>query len=158
MAHDESAFPALIAKITPSVVGIGILTPMEGNAAQLQGTGFVVGNGQYVVTNYHVVNQPLDINKVQHRVVLQGQGRRPRLHQVEVVASDPTHDLAILKLKDTSATLPTRFTVHRGDYVRPGTEIAFTGFPIGAVLGLYPATHSGFVAAITPDATPTTLG
>ncbi|HTS52679.1 MAG TPA: S1C family serine protease, partial [Burkholderiales bacterium] len=31
----------------------------------------------------------------------------------------------------------------------------FTGFPIGAVLGLIPATHRGMVAALTPIAIPT---
>ena len=35
-----------------------------------------------------------------------------------------------------------------------GTDIAFTGFPIGAVLGIFPATHQGIIAAITPDAIP----
>ena len=35
-----------------------------------------------------------------------------------------------------------------------GTDVAFTGFPIGAVLGLYPATHRGGIAAYTPVATP----
>ena len=38
--------------------------------------------------------------------------------------------------------------------VREGDEIAFTGFPIGMVLGLYPVTHRGIVAAITPIARP----
>ena len=37
---------------------------------------------------------------------------------------------------------------------KAGTDIAFTGFPIGAILGLYPATHRGYIAAITPDAIP----
>ena len=32
--------------------------------------------------------------------------------------------------------------------------MAFTGFPLGAALGLYPATHRGMISAITPDAIP----
>jgi S1-C subfamily serine protease len=40
------------------------------------------------------------------------------------------------------------------DTVREGQKIAFTGFPIGMVLGLYPVTHRGIVAAITPMARP----
>ena len=41
-----------------------------------------------------------------------------------------------------------------GDGVREGTEIAFTGFPIGMALGLYPVTHRGIVSAISPMAPP----
>ena len=36
--------------------------------------------------------------------------------------------------------------------VREGSPIAFTGFPIGAVLGLFPVTHTGIVSSITPVA------
>jgi S1-C subfamily serine protease len=38
--------------------------------------------------------------------------------------------------------------------MREGEDIAFTGFPIGMVLGLYPVTHHGVVAAISPMAPP----
>ena len=37
---------------------------------------------------------------------------------------------------------------------REGQEIFFTGYPIGAVLGPYPATHRGIISAITPIAIP----
>jgi S1-C subfamily serine protease len=38
--------------------------------------------------------------------------------------------------------------------VREGDSVLFTGFPIGAVLGPFPATHRGMVAAITPIVIP----
>ena len=38
--------------------------------------------------------------------------------------------------------------------VREGQSIAFTGYPIGMVLGLYPVTHTGIVSAISPVAIP----
>lgn len=41
-----------------------------------------------------------------------------------------------------------------GEFIDEGTNIAFTGFPIGAVLGLYPVTHRGIIASITPTITP----
>jgi S1-C subfamily serine protease len=59
--------------------------------------------------------------------------------------------LAILKL--SSALTPIKLA--RSNYVDDGTEVLLTGFPIGAVLGLYPATHRGIVAATTPDVIPT---
>jgi S1-C subfamily serine protease len=45
-------------------------------------------------------------------------------------------------------------TLGDSDKVREGERYAFTGFPIGAVLGLYPVTHHGIVSSITPDAIP----
>ena len=38
--------------------------------------------------------------------------------------------------------------------VREGEIYAFTGFPIGEVLGLKPVTHRGMISSITPIATP----
>ena len=32
--------------------------------------------------------------------------------------------------------------------------MAFTGFPLGMILGLHPATHRGIIAAITPFVSP----
>lgn len=141
----------LIKEVKPSVVGVGVSTPMESPSNSLQGTGFVIGNGQYIVTNYHVVSEPLDPEKVQHRVVFSGHGPNKIVHKADMVGFDPVHDLAILKIKTNLTPM-----VLGSDYlVEEGESIAFTGFPIGAVLGLYPATHTGIVAAITPDVLPT---
>jgi S1-C subfamily serine protease len=38
--------------------------------------------------------------------------------------------------------------------VREGERFAFTGFPIGAVLGLFPATHGAMISSITPIVIP----
>ena len=38
--------------------------------------------------------------------------------------------------------------------IREGQEFAFTGFPIGAILGLYPVTHRAMVSALTPIVIP----
>jgi hypothetical protein len=40
--------------------------------------------------------------------------------------------------------------------VRKGQMLAFTGFPIGMLLGFHPATHRAMVVAITPVALPGT--
>jgi S1-C subfamily serine protease len=39
--------------------------------------------------------------------------------------------------------------------VQEGELFAFTGFPIGMVLGMTPVTHRGIISAITPDVIPT---
>lgn len=149
-AYAQTSLVNSIKQVTPSVVGIGLMTPINGRAAQLRGTGFVFGNGQYVATNYHVVSEVLDPTIVQYYAALSGQGSNPTVHRTEIIAVDPVHDLAILKM---SSSLPA-VSMDGNVLHDPGTEVALTGFPIGAVLGLYPATHRGIIASHTPDSTP----
>lgn len=150
IAYSDNSLPQLVKQIKPSIVGIALFTPLEANAPKLRGSGFVVGNGKYVVTNYHVVAQELDPNIVQHYVALSGEGRTPKAHKMEVIDIDPVHDLAILSITDKLPALK----LASDDYVDSGTSIVMTGFPLGAILGLYPATHTGIVATLAPDINP----
>ncbi|MFT5675589.1 MAG: serine protease Do [Paraglaciecola sp.] len=140
----------MVAKVKPSVVGVGLYDALSSQSHQLQGSGFVFGDGTLIATNYHVVSKPLDPQIVQYRIVFSGTGRSPKIHRAEVVASDPAHDLAILKIQQplTAASLSS------DKFLADGSEVILTGFPIGAVLGLYPATHRGIIAAVTPDIIP----
>ncbi|MDP5130120.1 MAG: serine protease, partial [Paraglaciecola sp.] len=140
----------VIAKVKPSVVGVGLYDAMGAQTHQLKGTGFVFGDGTLIATNYHVVAQELDPKFVQYHIVFSGSGRHPAVDRAEIIASDPLHDLAILKI---SRKLPP-VTLGSGQMKDDGTEVLLTGFPIGAVLGLYPATHRGIIAASTPDVIP----
>src|SRR5205085_5154797 len=40
------------------------------------------------------------------------------------------------------------------DRAKEGEGVLFTGFPIGGVLGIFPATHRGMISAITPIVIP----
>lgn len=148
--HTYGDLPKTVEKVTPSVVAIGLFTPLEASGNQVLGTGFVVGDGKHVVTNYHVVSKILDPAIVQHYVVLSGKGRNVKTYKAEVISIDPVHDLALVKFE---GDLPA-ITLANDELLPPGKEIAFTGFPIGAAIGLYPATHKGMISAITPDAIP----
>jgi serine protease Do len=141
----------VVAKVKPSVVGVGLYDALGVQTQQLRGTGFVFGDGSLVATNYHVISSDLDPQKVQYHIVFSGTGRQPKIHKAEIIAIDRNHDLAILKL-DTH--LPPLTLAGKG-YIDDGTDILLTGFPIGAILGLYPATHRGIIAATTPDVIPT---
>ena len=136
-----------VAKVKPSVVGIGIHTPTSRPQNILRGTGFVIGNGHYVVTNHHVLPQTLDPKLLQKMAVFIGSGKTATVRQASIVAHSELYDLAILKI--SGSPLPA-MVLAEGDYLREGSYIAFTGFPIGAVLGLYPVTHRGIIASITP--------
>ncbi len=141
----------VVAKVKPSVVGVGLYDALGAQTHQLRGTGFVFGDGTLVATNYHVVSQDFDPKKVQYHIVFSGTGRNPKIHRAEIIASDKEHDLAILKLP--VALTPLNLADY--NYVDDATEVLLTGFPIGAILGLYPATHRGIIAATTPDVIPT---
>ena len=141
----------VVAKVKPSVVGIGLYDAMGTQTHQLRGSGFVFGDGTLVATNYHVISEELDPQKVQYHIVFSGTGLQPKIHKAEIIAKDREHDLAILKL--SSVLTPVKLAASR--YVEDGTDVLLTGFPIGAILGLYPATHRGIIAATTPDVIPT---
>ena len=87
----------------------------------------------------------------QSLAVFSGRGAKAKAHPAKVVRTDTEHDLALLEIQ--GVTLPA-LQLGDSEKVREGQEIAFTGFPIGMVLGLYPVTHRGIVAAITPMARP----
>lgn len=129
-----------------SVVGIGIYDPLGSPRAALHGSGFVIGDGTLIATNYHVVEKPLSEESKQHRAVFVGQGSMPETLLAKVVKIDALHDLAILKVDKKLKP----FALASDAPIPDGTEVAFTGFPIGAILGLYPATHKGIISAYTP--------
>ncbi len=147
----KAEFVDVVAKIKPSVVGIGIYTPTSRPQNILRGTGFVIGNGHYVVTNAHVLPTELDETLLQKMAVFVGSGKQSKVRMAEVVVKSALYDLAILKL--SGAALPA-MTLAKGDFKQDGSYVAFTGFPIGTVLGLYPATHRGMVANMTPTVIP----
>ncbi|TRX57927.1 serine protease [Thalassomonas sp. M1454] len=140
-----------IAKIKPAIVGVGIFTANEHPQNKLYGTGFVIGNGKYIVTNYHVLPPKDKLQNNQTQVVFSGTGKLSRVHKVKLVAESQTYDLAVLELLEFS--LPA-LKLAPEPFIPEGSKIAFTGFPIGAVLGLYPVTHQGFISSITPVIVP----
>ncbi|WP_440874974.1 S1 family peptidase [Thalassotalea sp. PLHSN55] len=150
-SHSFAELADTVAKIKPSVVGIGVHTPTGRPQNNLQGSGFVIGNGQYVVTNHHVLPELLDPALRQTMAVFVGSGKNAKVRKAEIIASSQEHDLALLKI--FGAPLPA-MKLAAEEFIREGSYIAFTGFPIGAVLGLYPVTHRGIIASITPTIVP----
>ena len=153
LAHqsDNEQFVNSVAKLKPSVVGVGVYSPLATVSQQLHGTGFVVGDGSYIITNDHVISIDLDKNIKSTPVVFVPKGRQVRTISIEAIYRDATNDIALLKIADKLT--PVNLT-QAATEIADGTAIGITGFPIGAVLGLFPATHSGFVAAITPNIIP----
>lgn len=147
--------PDTIDRVRDSVVAIGTMRAVhsEGRGVPMKflGTGFVVGNGQQVITNLHVLPSELDAEKGEVLAIFAGRGDGAKAAQATVKAEDAQHDLVLLQLEAPGLKA---LKLGEDQYLREGTELAFTGFPIGAVLGLYPVTHRAMVSAVTPYVIP----
>ncbi len=148
---DAGELSDTIKRVRPSIVAVGTYQKTRRPPARLLGTGFVVGDGSRVLTNAHVVPASMDEKNKEFLTVFIGRGKRVSVRRAKVSAADKGHDVALLKFN--GGPLPA-LKLAEDDDVEEGQEIAFTGFPIGAVLGLYPVTHRGIVSAITPIAIP----
>lgn len=147
-------FPTLadtIEKVKPSIVAVGTFQKTRRPPAVFRGTGFVIGKGQHVVTNAHVLPEKVDADKREYIAIFTGKGQTPDIREATKVAEDLDYDVAVLKISGEPLA-PLRL----GDStrVREGEFYALTGFPIGMVLGLHPVTHRAMIAAITPIVIP----
>lgn len=148
----SAALPELIEQIKPSIVVVGTYEKTRSPAFVMRGTGFVVGDGTLVATNAHVVPESLDSANGETLVIQVLSARSgPQQRPAKTAVNDKSHDLALLRIDGPA--LPA-MALQNGGAVREGQSIAFTGFPIGGVLGLSPVTHRGIVSAITPIALP----
>lgn len=151
VAGSLEELPDTVARIKPSIVGVGTFERTRRPPIELRGAGFVVGDGRHVLTNLHVIPPKLNDAKQEMLAVFAGEGEEPSVRLATQVAEDADHDVVLLKFSDEP--LPP-LTLGNSEQVREGQLYAFTGFPIGAVIGLYPATHRGIISAIMPVARP----
>lgn len=139
-------------KVKASIVAIGTVQPARRPPAKFQATGFVVAQGRHIITNAHALPNFLDTQNKETLAVFIGQGNQVESRLATRVATDPDHDLALLEIE--GAPLPP-LRLGESQRLREGQDIAFTGFPLGVVLGLFPVTHTGIISAISPVAIPT---
>lgn len=141
-----------ITAVKPSIVGIGTYEKTRSPPVNFLGTGFVVGDGTLVVTNTHVAPTSLENSKMESLIVLAARnGKEPEARSAIRIAIDKEHDLTLLKI--SGEPLPA-MQIGDSSTVRDGQMFAFTGFPIGMVLGFFPVTHRGMISSITPIALP----
>ena len=150
-AANAASLPDVIDSIRPSIVAIGTVQQTRRPPAKFRGTGFVVGNGRYVVTNDHVLPNNLNVGRKEYLAVFIGRGQNFKTRKATIIKRDREHDLALLKISGKSLAALRLGSKRK---TREGQPIAFTGFPIGVVLGLFPVTHTGIISALTPNATP----
>lgn len=140
-----------LARVKPGVVGVGTFNPTGSPRANLQGTGFAVLDGHYVVSCAHIFSKLLDSEKMETHAIFLGRDSQVTVRSAKLIATDKAHDLAVLKVDGDP--LPALKLGNSGS-VREGWQLYFTGYPIGSVLGLNPSTHRAGLAAIIPIYTP----
>jgi hypothetical protein len=111
-----------------------IVTVLSGRAADAQsfGSGFAIGDGSIVVTNYHVVKGCGDI-------------RLPDVGTATVFKSDPKADLALLKI---SKPFSTSLRLRTGRSLKLGEEIVVIGYPLRGLLSSPPTVTTGIVSSL----------
>jgi S1-C subfamily serine protease len=150
-AYATQGLPDTLDQIKPGIVAVGTYLPKRNPRAVFLGTGFAVGDGSLVVTNAHVISDKLDIEHLEQVGIFYRSNNEDRVIITTLIALDKDHDLALLKLKEGRLTpLKLGNTLS----VREGQQYAFTGYPIGMVLGLFPVTHRGIISAISPIVIP----
>jgi serine protease Do len=145
-----------IERVKASVVAVGTFVRTRTPAFQFLGTGFAIGDGTLIVTNAHVLPALLDPASMEALAILipmrAGDAKdQVQVREVKQIAVDKDSDLALLRMPGPA--LPA-MKIREAAGVKEGQEVLFTGYPIGAVLGPFAATHRGMISAITPIAIP----
>ncbi len=136
LATLNEAFRTVAERVTPAVVFIQIETGRSGNERSFQfdgnemdrfmprpqrsvGSGVILNSEGYIVTNEHVVAGARTINVTLHD---------KRQYEATIVGSDPSTDLAVLKVEEEGAPFPT-VSLGNSDALRVGDWVVAVGNP-----------------------------
>jgi serine protease Do len=143
--------PGLIGGMKPSVLPVGTFNATDSPRFGFRGSGFVVGDGTLIATNFHVLPELVRSDgPTQLAVLVIRNAQEGTVRRVRLVASDRARDLALLQLEGEALTP----LVLEQAPAREGQSIALMGYPIAGALGYSPVTHHGIISAITNAALP----
>ena len=148
----RAGLPEVVQRLKPSVLPVGTYGATDSPRFGFRGTGFAVGDGSLVATNFHVLPDNAGAEGGPQIVVLTSRTESVgQLRHARVVATDRVRDLALLQIE--GAPLPPLVLAEPGE-AREGQAIALMGYPIAGALGFAPVTHHGVIASITVAALP----
>ncbi len=124
----------IAAKVVPSVVTIEATS----SAGAGTGSGVVLTEDGYVVTNTHVVTLDGATGDAAIRVTTSD----GRVYDAEVVGLDPMYDLAVIKLTDAEGLTPIEFADSSD------LNVGDSAIAVGAPLGLANTVTTGIVSAL----------
>lgn len=144
---------ALMARARVSVLPVGLYNPLNSPRFAFRGSGFVVGDGQLLLTNVHVLPEASTTSLTPHLAawLARADGSGGDARPLTLLRLDRRHDLALLRIEGDA--LPA-LTLAPSAAVAEGLEIALIGFPLGGVLGFSPVIHRGIVSSLTTIALP----
>lgn len=141
-----------LARIKPSVVMVGTWQKTRSPAFRATGSGFAVGDGTLIATNAHVIPATLDQARLETlAIAVSDAAGRIGIRTAKERAIDREHDLVLIEF--SGDRLPA-LRLREADDVREGENYAFTGFPLGALMGFHAATQRGMISAIAPVVLP----
>jgi S1-C subfamily serine protease len=149
---EAADLPSLIATAKASVLPVGTYNATSNPRFEFRGTGFVVGDGTLVATNFHVLPDGAEAANGPQMAVLGARvGGESPVRWARVVVTDRLRDLVLLQMEGPPlATLK----LAEAATAREGQSIALLGFPIGGTLGFSVVTHRGIIASLTTVALP----
>lgn len=127
---------AAAAKATPSVVTIGVVSGSSSGS----GSGIILDSQGHILTNTHVVTLDGQSTKASIEVQLSN----GTVREAEIVGTDPTSDLAVIKI-DTSGLELTPATLGDSDKLNVGDA----SIAIGAPLGLENTVTDGIISTLS---------
>lgn len=154
---------SVVERTSPAVVGIMRFNHNRTVPSSLVGTGFVIHNGRYIITNAHVLNPKGRVKKTKTSFFALTQdvksksdigNARTKRHRLQLVDTAEAYDLALLTFQEKDVSFPALKIVGAGQVSPAGRAVYSIGFPIGGVLGPFPAVSTGIVSAITPSLSP----
>jgi serine protease Do len=150
-APGQGGLPQVIAGAKASVLPVGTFNATDSPRFGFRGSGFVVGDGTLVATNFHVLAPGAEADSGPVMMVLVGSGASAQGRRAKVVATDRPRDLALLRIEGPPLAA---LALEEGGKPREGQPIALMGYPIGGTLGFATVTHRGILASITTAALP----
>jgi putative serine protease PepD len=109
------------AKASPSVVTISV----SGSGSAGSGSGIVLTSDGYILTNTHVVT----LEGATATPVIQVKTTDGRIFNATVVKTDPTNDLAVIKVSEPVSFVPATFA--DSSKVNVGDQVVAIGAPLG---------------------------
>ncbi len=131
---EATATTAIAAKALPSVVTISASTSSGGGT----GSGVVLSEDGYIVTNTHVVTLDGATGDASLRVTMSDGS----VYGATIVGTDPVYDLAVIKVDGVTDLTPIEF----GDST--ALNVGDTTVAVGAPLGLSNTVTTGIVSAL----------
>jgi len=123
---ESSSVAEVVKRSLPSVVNVkvvGLDESFGGDETRAQGSGVIIDDAGYIVTNNHVIEGAAEVE-----VVFTDESLDDRRTKGRVIGTDPAKDLAVIKVEAEGLRA---IRLGTEDGLRLGDEVIALGFPLG---------------------------